>query len=257
MLQCNKCGTYFDVSLALAARGEVGVAHCRVCPVDRVYAICERCANLEQVQQGPCPWCGARHLWQVESMLSLSSTPHQERTPSLPVDTSSKKDISRVGWIYVGGLLLVLSIIFVIMGIVPTPSGKGISTTAVPLLFIAGIAHFFVYMGLVYLIAKIFRGAGTFLAQCFMSLLVLVPFSIAICIVSALASWLSGWLSNLITLLGAILLPCWFVALCYVIGKEVHGFSEDKTFAIVSLPTLLGFITIFLTIFLIGQSLIK
>lgn len=66
---CCKCGRSYNVSLSIVASGEVRVAHCRVCPVDRVFAVCERCANLEEVQKNACPWCGARNLWEVTSMI--------------------------------------------------------------------------------------------------------------------------------------------------------------------------------------------
>jgi hypothetical protein len=48
--------------------GSVKVASCRVCPVDRVYAVCERCADLEATKQSACPGCGAREMWQVQGM---------------------------------------------------------------------------------------------------------------------------------------------------------------------------------------------
>ena len=71
MIKCSKCGTSFDVSLRLIATGEVRVATCRVCPVDSVFAVCERCADLDQVQKSSCPRCRAEHMWQIESMLPL------------------------------------------------------------------------------------------------------------------------------------------------------------------------------------------
>jgi hypothetical protein len=71
MVRCSKCGTNFDVSIMLGATGEVRVAQCRVCPVNAVFAICERCADLDQVQKGPCPWCKAKHMWQISNMLPV------------------------------------------------------------------------------------------------------------------------------------------------------------------------------------------
>ena len=68
MVTCSQCGTSFDVSLALVATGEVRVAHCRVCPVDRVYAVCEKCDNLNRVENNPCPRCGAT-MWEVNKMV--------------------------------------------------------------------------------------------------------------------------------------------------------------------------------------------
>ena len=69
MVRCSKCGTNFDVSLALGATGEVRVAQCRVCPGNAVFAVCERCANLGQVQKTPCPSCNANHMWQISGMV--------------------------------------------------------------------------------------------------------------------------------------------------------------------------------------------
>jgi hypothetical protein len=69
-VRCSKCGTSFDVSIVLGATGEVRVAQCRVCPVNKVFAICERCADLDQVQEGPCPWCKADNMWEISSMVS-------------------------------------------------------------------------------------------------------------------------------------------------------------------------------------------
>ena len=71
MIKCSKCGTSFDASLLLGATGEVSVATCRVCPGGVGFAICERCADLDQVQMSPCPRCGAEHLWQIDSMLPV------------------------------------------------------------------------------------------------------------------------------------------------------------------------------------------
>ena len=53
MVTCSKCGTSFEVSLALVTTGDIRVARCRVCPVDKVYAICERCADLNRVENNP------------------------------------------------------------------------------------------------------------------------------------------------------------------------------------------------------------
>jgi hypothetical protein len=71
MVRCNKCGTNYDVSLALASSDEVRVASCRVCPVDRIFAVCERCADLNEIESNPCPWCGATHMWEIRKMISV------------------------------------------------------------------------------------------------------------------------------------------------------------------------------------------
>jgi len=67
MLRCSKCGRQYAPSLSLMG-GSLKVASCRVCPVDRVYAVCERCADLEATKQSACPGCGAREMWQVQGM---------------------------------------------------------------------------------------------------------------------------------------------------------------------------------------------
>lgn len=71
MIKCSKCRTTFDTSLLLGATGEVRIAICRVCPEGEVLAICERCADLDQVQMSPCPRCGAEYLWEIRRMLPV------------------------------------------------------------------------------------------------------------------------------------------------------------------------------------------
>jgi DNA-directed RNA polymerase subunit RPC12/RpoP len=70
--RCAKCGTTFDVSLTLFDKREVKVAHCRVCPPSRVYAVCAKCADLASTEQGPCPSCGARNMWSTQGMVPVS-----------------------------------------------------------------------------------------------------------------------------------------------------------------------------------------
>jgi hypothetical protein len=72
MLRCIMCGTNYDVSLDFNAPDEVKVAHCRACPVDNIYAVCERCENLEQIQMGACPSCGAWYMWEIQKMVPAS-----------------------------------------------------------------------------------------------------------------------------------------------------------------------------------------
>jgi hypothetical protein len=71
MVSCSECGTNYDISLALGASGEVRVASCRVCPVDRIFAVCERCADLDQIESNPCPQCGASHMWEIQKMIPV------------------------------------------------------------------------------------------------------------------------------------------------------------------------------------------
>jgi len=59
----------YHASLTLFDPKERKVARGRVCPADRIYAVCGSCGDLSQVQSGPCPWCGARHMWEVSGML--------------------------------------------------------------------------------------------------------------------------------------------------------------------------------------------
>jgi len=67
MVRCRKCGQLYEESLSLMG-GAVRVASCRVCPVDRIYAVCDRCADIEATKQSACPGCGARGMWQVRGM---------------------------------------------------------------------------------------------------------------------------------------------------------------------------------------------
>lgn len=64
-LRCAHCGRIFGSSLTFMDPREVKVASCRVCPVNRVYAVCARCTDLDGVTSGPCPQCGAKHMWSV------------------------------------------------------------------------------------------------------------------------------------------------------------------------------------------------
>lgn len=67
-VRCAKCGTVYRVTLTFLDPKEVKVAHCRVCPANHVFAVCGRCADLEQVKNGPCSACGARYQWEVQGM---------------------------------------------------------------------------------------------------------------------------------------------------------------------------------------------
>ncbi len=67
--RCSKCGRSYQSSLAFMDPREVKIAHCRVCPANRVFAVCANCADVSQVQASPCPWCGSSHMWTVEGMV--------------------------------------------------------------------------------------------------------------------------------------------------------------------------------------------
>jgi hypothetical protein len=67
MNRCSKCGKFYEESLLIGG-GSIKVIKCRVCPVNHIFMICEHCANLEDVKRSPCPWCGARDMWEVQGM---------------------------------------------------------------------------------------------------------------------------------------------------------------------------------------------
>jgi len=71
MVTCNKCGKNFDVSLSLVAEGEIRIAKCRVCPTNAIYAVCEHCTNLNQIQKNPCPSCHAQNMWEISKMVPV------------------------------------------------------------------------------------------------------------------------------------------------------------------------------------------
>jgi hypothetical protein len=65
--RCSKCGRQYEESLRIGG-GSVKVAKCGACPVNRIFMVCEHCADLEKIVRSPCPWCGARNLWQIQEM---------------------------------------------------------------------------------------------------------------------------------------------------------------------------------------------
>jgi hypothetical protein len=69
MRKCIKCGIEFNVSLDFDAPGEVKVLSCRACPVDNIYAVCEKCEKLEPIQMDACPGCGAWSMWEIQKMI--------------------------------------------------------------------------------------------------------------------------------------------------------------------------------------------
>ncbi|MBN2399086.1 MAG: hypothetical protein JXI33_01960 [Candidatus Aminicenantes bacterium] len=68
---CSQCGQSYYTSLSLSAVGEVRVIQCAVCPANHVYAVCERCSNIETVQKNACPNCKAQHQWKLKHMLPV------------------------------------------------------------------------------------------------------------------------------------------------------------------------------------------
>ncbi len=71
MLRCSKCGTDYEVSLDFQASGEVRVASCRACPVDNIYAVCEKCEDLDKIESDSCPGCGAWNMWEIRKMVPV------------------------------------------------------------------------------------------------------------------------------------------------------------------------------------------
>ncbi len=71
MHRCIKCGTDYEVSLDFDAPGGVRVANCRACPVDNVYAVCERCENLDRIESDACPGCGVWNMWEIQKMVPV------------------------------------------------------------------------------------------------------------------------------------------------------------------------------------------
>ena len=69
IVTCACCGKRMEISIQFLAKGERRVAQCRVCPANKVFAICEDCAFLSIVQKCGCPSCGARHMWEISSMI--------------------------------------------------------------------------------------------------------------------------------------------------------------------------------------------
>lgn len=67
MARCNQCGNFFEISLALGEGKRV--ATCRVCPENNVYAVCEDCEDLNQIDNTRCPQCGANHFWDIQTMV--------------------------------------------------------------------------------------------------------------------------------------------------------------------------------------------
>ena len=71
MVRCSKCGTDYEESLALYASNEVRVASCRACPVDNIYAVCEKCENIDRMESDSCPGCGNWNMWEIRKMVPV------------------------------------------------------------------------------------------------------------------------------------------------------------------------------------------
>lgn len=69
IITCAACGKQMKASIQLMNKEERRVAQCRVCPADRIFAICEDCADLDQILRTFCPSCGAQHMWEIRSMI--------------------------------------------------------------------------------------------------------------------------------------------------------------------------------------------
>ncbi|MGB8983852.1 MAG: hypothetical protein WCC12_18420 [Anaerolineales bacterium] len=65
--QCSKCGKIYQPILLLGATS-IRVAQCGVCPANHVFAVCERCADLDALSRAACPWCSSMHSWQIKEM---------------------------------------------------------------------------------------------------------------------------------------------------------------------------------------------
>ena len=111
--------------------------------------------------------------------------------------------------------------------------------------------NFFIYMGLFYLLARLFRGRGTFLAQCYLLLFPLILTSLLFCILSYIHAFLAFPPLLRVVLQYAVLL----VLLCYLGNLSlraimaVHSLSWGKALIVL----LLAGLTFFLLSFLPGN----
>jgi hypothetical protein len=69
MRKCILCGTEYNENQDFDAPGEVRVLSCRACPVDNIYAVCERCEKLERIEMDACPGCGAWNMWEIQKLV--------------------------------------------------------------------------------------------------------------------------------------------------------------------------------------------
>jgi|SRR5579884_3194937 len=110
---------------------------------------------------------------------------------------------------------------------------------------------FFTWMGMLYLMSRLFNGQGTFLEQCYASVLFLVPMGILSSLL-ALIPYLGSWLNFALFIYGIVLQVYAFIA--------AHRVSRGKATAAVFLPGLLiaALVLVFILVFagvLIGTLL--
>jgi hypothetical protein len=110
---------------------------------------------------------------------------------------------------------------------------------------------FFIGAGLYYLLAKAFRGKGTFLAHCYCSILYGVPLGIVSGILSVIVALLG--LPSLVNTLLAVILSIYGLVLQVFMTMGVHRLSGGKaTLAVILVPIILfGFVFVlsFIAIF--------
>jgi hypothetical protein len=111
--------------------------------------------------------------------------------------------------------------------------------------------NFFFGMGFIYLFARLLRGRGAFLAQCYLLLFPLILTSLAFC----LRNYIHAFLTSPSLLLVVLQYVVLFVLLCYpgiLYGRAimaVHRLSEDKAW----IAFLLGGLTFLLLSFVPGN----
>jgi hypothetical protein len=102
------------------------------------------------------------------------------------------KEGENANWGRIGLLLLLFFLITLLTNQLSTspPDGLPFLRSALSHLVVV-FCNFFLYMGLVYLLARLLRGRGRFLAQCYLLLFPLVLTSLLFCIVSSLHAFLA------------------------------------------------------------------
>ena len=71
MIRCSRCGRDYKESKKFGVTGEIRVAICRACPVDNVFAVCDRCDDFGKIELDPCPNCGAWNMWEFKKMVPV------------------------------------------------------------------------------------------------------------------------------------------------------------------------------------------
>lgn len=113
---------------------------------------------------------------------------------------------------------------------------------------------FFIGAGLYYLLAKAFRGNGTFLAQCYCSILYGVPVAIISGILSVIVSLLG--LPSLVNTLLAVILSIYGLVLQVFMTMGVHRLSGGKATLAVILTLIILFVFVFVLLFIAILTLI-